>query len=120
MYLPKSIRKNGLPLSVKKSLLTDAGRIEFRRRLIVKPATRMLLFYLSKADRIYINATSVPRDLAAIAPTSACRAHKRKVKALQEKINRGIAQLDRGEGIPRHAARTEMKRYSAEQRKRRR
>jgi DNA primase large subunit len=38
-------------------------------------------------------------------------------RQLEKKINHGIAQLDRGEGIPDHTARAEMKRYSAEQRK---
>jgi len=45
--------------------------------------------------------------------------HGRKVKALQEKIDRGMAQLDRGEGIPSHKAKAVLLRHSAGQRKRR-
>jgi len=67
---------------------------------------------------LYFTASEVIRDgLRLLREQDQVRG--RKVKALQEKIDRGISQLDRGEGIPGHVARAELKRYSAEQRKRR-
>jgi antitoxin ParD1/3/4 len=67
---------------------------------------------------LYFTASEVIRDgLRLLREQDETRG--RKVKALQDKIDRGIAQLDRGEGIPGPAARAEMKRYSAEQSKRR-
>lgn len=67
---------------------------------------------------LYFTASEVIRDgLRLLREQDEVRG--RKVKALQDKIDHGIAQLDRGEGIPGHVARAEIKRYSAEQRKRR-
>ena len=66
---------------------------------------------------LYFTASEVIRDgLRLLREQDEARG--RKVKALQEKIDRGIAQFDRGEGIPSHVARAEMKRHSTEQRKR--
>ncbi len=67
---------------------------------------------------LYFTASEVIRDgLRLLREQDEVRG--RKVKSLQEKIDRGMAQLDRGEGIPGPVARAELKRYSVEQRKRR-
>jgi len=67
---------------------------------------------------LYFTASEVIRDgLRLLREQDEVRGHK--IKALQEKIDRGTAQLDRGEGIPGHVVRAELKRHGAEQRKRR-
>ena len=67
---------------------------------------------------LYFTASEVIRDgLRLLREQDEVRG--RKVKALQGKIDRGIAQLDRGEGITGSVARAELKRYGEEQRKRR-
>jgi len=69
-----------------------------------------------KSGRYYSASEVIREGLRLLQDQDAMR--EGRLKELQQKIDRGMAQLDRGEGIPGPIAKAELKRYSAEHRKR--